>query len=836
MTAAPASRAPPNDPSQLRVAAGLSSAEARARLATYGRNVATPRGRSRIWILFVRHFGGPITLLLLGACGLSFVLGATTDAVIIAGIVVASGLLGFWQEHRASTALDALLALVRSTARVRRDGLTVEVPVDEVVPGDVLELAAGDAIAGDATLLEARDLFVDEATLSGESFPAEKLVCPADAHDRRSTLFFGTHVVSGTATALVVRTGRLTSVGEIAERIAHRPPETEFERGIRRFGYLLLEITAVLALCIFAVNVALDRPVLDSFIFTLAVAVGLTPQLLPAIVSVTLAHGARRMARERVLVKRLASIEDFGSMTVLCTDKTGTITEGDVRVHSAIGVTGVPSDKVLLLAHLNARFESGFANPIDVALRAEHPPDASAYRKVDELPYDFVRRRLSVIVERDGQQTLITKGAPASVLDICAFAEGEDGTAVPIANVRADVERRVAQLGDQGLRCLAVAYRPAGGHVVATRDAESGMTLIGLLALHDPPKLDAAASLAQLAALGVAVKIVTGDGRRVAVSVARAVGLDGATALTGADLHRLSDAALRQRVGACHIFAEVDPIQKERIVRALRAAGQVVGYLGDGINDVAAIHGADVGISVDTAVDVAKQSADVVLLERDLGDLARGVRAGRSAFGNTLKYVFITTSANFGNMVSLAFASLFVAFLPLLPKQILLINFLTDLPAVAVATDRLDPELVAAPRRWNTRDIRRFMLSFGLASSVFDILTFGVLLVMLPGAVATFRTGWFYESVLSELLILLVIRTRRPFFRSRPSRALGLASVAVALVTVALPWLPGGRLLGLAPLPIAVLIALTLVAGAYVGASEALKAWFYRGGVRLGAA
>jgi Mg2+-importing ATPase len=706
------------------------------------------------------------------------------------------------------------------------------VPIEHVVPGDVIRLFAGSSVPGDARLLESRDLYVDQSALTGEPFPAEKepvdLPAATPLAGRRNAAYLGTHVVSGTATAVVVHTGANTAFGDVAHRLTLRAPATEFEQGVRRFGYLLLEVTMVLAIAIFAINVAMHRPVLDALLFTLALSVGLTPQLLPAIVSVTLSQGARHMARERVIVRRLAAIEDLGGMEILCTDKTGTITEGQVAIHSAEDFRGAPSERVRRFASLNAAFESGFSNPIDEALRAIVPAGADGFTKVDEVPYDFARKRLSV-VGRDpsGRELILTKGALQSVLAVCDRAEDAGGSLVPIDSVHEAIEARLEALSHDGLRCLGVAYRELEGGRAVTRSDEQRLIFVGILSLADPLKVDAADVLRDLAGLGIRTTVVTGDNRHVAARIAGEAGLDASRVLTGEELDHLTEAALVAAAPHVGVFAELEPHQKERVILALKKGGFAVGYLGDGINDAAALHAADVGISVDSAADVTKQAADIVLLDKDLAALARGVREGRRAFANTLKYVFITTSANFGNMFSLAGASLIAPFLPLLPKQILVTNVLTDLPAMTIATDWLDPELVARPRRWDNRSIGRFMLTFGIVSSFFDFLTFGAL-VLLRVPEAQFRTAWFIESVFSELFILLVIRTRRPFFRSRVGPGLLWTSVAVGCLTIALPWTTFGALLGLAPISGAVGAAIVAIIALYVAASEIGKSIFFR--------
>jgi Mg2+-importing ATPase len=811
--------------------------------------------------LLLRQFASPIILMLLGAALLSFGLDSPTDGLIILVIVLVSGLLGFWQEHGAERAVQQLLAVVELRCAVWRDGVEVSIPMAEVVRGDRVRLAAGDGIPGDCRLIEERDLCVDEAALTGESFPVEKrvdqLAVDTPLAQRANLLHLGTHVVSGSGWAVVVHTGRATAYGAIADRLRLRSPETEFERGVRRFGNLLVEVTLILIALIFAFNVLLKRPVVDSFLFALALGVGLTPQLLPAIISVNLAQGARSMARRRVIVKRLAAIENFGSMDVLCSDKTGTLTEGVVRLGQTLAADGLPCPAVLDLARLNALFETGFVNPIDAALRepSDPPPgpiqgqaappggaeqarelpglpsDPAVWTKLDEKPFDFHRKRQSVLLQprlaARGAPQLITKGALGRVLEVCTLARRADGSLRPLADLEASIRELAQERARRGERVLGVASRrhPPGEIGV---DSERAMTFEGLLVLADPLKAGIADTVAELAGLGVRLKIITGDSAPVAERIAREAGLADPRVLTGADLLALSDAALPLRAEACDVFAEVEPNQKERLIGALRRAGHVVGYLGDGINDAPALHAADVGLSVQGAVDVAKEAADIVLLEPDLAVLAAGIREGRRTFANTLKYVFMASSANFGNMVSMAGASLLLPFLPLLPKQILLTNLLTDLPEMTIATDRVDPEWINRPRRWDIAFIQRFMLAFGLVSSVFDYLTFAVLLWLLRCDAAHFRTGWFVESVLSAAMVVLVVRTRRPLLASRPSPSLTAATLVVLGATLLLPYTPLGRLFGFLPLPLPFLGLLALILLAYVISAEAVKGWFYR--------
>jgi len=810
---------------------GLSRQEAQQRLTQYGANSLKQKRQSNVLTLLLNQFKSPIILILIAAAILSGFLGDVIDTVIILAIVLISGLLGFWQERGASDAVAKLLALVQVKATVLRDGQSQDIPNENVVPGDIVLLGAGNTIPGDCLLLESKDLSVNEAALTGETYPADKLsgVLPTEIglSDRTNTLYLGTNVISGTGKAIVVQAGKQTEFGKVSERLKLRPPETEFETGLSKFGYFLMEVTLTLVVLIFVANVYLQRSVLESFLFSLALAVGLTPQLLPAIVSVNLARGAKQMAKKQVIVKRLPAIENFGSMNVFCTDKTGTLTEGAVKIHAAVDIDGKESDRVLLYAYLNAASESGYANPIDAAIREHKPFDISSYQKLGEVPYDFNRKRLSILFAKDNKHLIVTKGALKPILDVCSIVETVEGKAIDLADQREQLQQRADELGSQGFRVLGVAYRKFNGNSFS-KDDETSLTFLGYLALYDPPKAGIADTLKELRELGVTTKMITGDSRAVAISIIQQVGLPEPRVLTGAELQKLSDEALMHRVRETNVFAEVEPNQKERIIIALKKAGNVVGYLGDGINDASALHAADVGISVEGAVDVAKEAADIVLMQKDLNVLVEGVKEGRITFANTLKYVFMATSANFGNMFSMAGISLVLPFLPLLPSQILLTNLLTDFPEMTIATDRVDRELVNQPRRMNITFIRNFMLVFGLLSSVFDYLTFGALLLLLHANPAQFRTGWFMESVISASMIVLVIRTRQSMFNSKPGKYLLMATIAIAMITLLLPYTPLAPVLGFQPLPIEFLLVLAAIVGLYIFSAENVKRIFYQ--------
>lgn len=793
---------------------GLTQAEAEARLQRYGPNRLQNHRSVSIWRLFLGQFKSSIILMLLFATLLSYYLHDKLDAAIILGIILISALLGFWQEKGANDAVGKLLALVQIRAAIMRDGLEQELPAQDVVPGDVVVLRAGDIIPADCRLLSSDNLFVDEAILTGESYPAEKwpgeLAGDTPLGGRHNCLWMGSHVQSGYARALVVATATRSEFGKLSERINLKAPETEFEAGIRRFGYLLMEVTLILVILIFAVNVYLDKPVMESFLFALALAVGLTPQLLPAVISINLAHGAKRMAEQKVIVKQLTAIENFGSMNVLCSDKTGTLTMGIVQVRGALDLVGRPSDKVARYAYLNSVFETGFSNPIDQAVRDFKSFDLDRACKLDEIPYDFQRKRLSLLVSDVDENLLICKGALDNILAVCSVAEDGNGEPRAIDAVGDQIRRRYADYSRQGLRTLGLAYKAMPGSRTIQKSDEIDLCFLGFLTFFDPPKPDCAETIAMLKAQGVTLKIITGDNRLVAETVAGQLGLDGGKLMTGGEIALISERALIHRVGKINLFAEVEPNQKERIVVALKKAGYVVGYMGDGINDVSALHSADVGISVDSGADLAKETAQIVLLEKNLRVLLHGIREGRVTFANTLKYVFMATSANFGNMFSMAGASLFLPFLPLLPKQILLTNLLTDCPEMTIATDRVDEGLLIRPKRWDIGFIRRFMVVFGLISSLFDFLTFA-LLMELQVPVEQFRTGWFTESVISAALIVFVVRSPLPSLRSPPGGYLLLSTLLIVAVTLALPYSPIAAALGFHILPPGLLTKLGLI-------------------------
>ena len=808
-------------------AAGLSPAQAARRLHPEARARLGGRAAFAALRLLARQFRSPMVLILVFGAAVSMLLRNWTEAAIILAIVLGSTLLGFAQEYRADAAVAALRRRLALSVRVLRGGVERDVPAAAVVPGDVILLSAGNLVPGDGLVLEANDFLVTEASLTGESFPVEKQpgVLPAGTPlaRRSNCVFLGTSVRSGSARVLVVHTGRDTAYGDVAARIAAPPPESDFARGVRRFGGMLMRVMIVMVLFVLVVNQLLGRPPLDSLLFAVALAVGLTPELLPAIVSVTLSRGARAMARRGVIVRRLDAIEDLGGIDVLCTDKTGTLTEGVITLDAAVDPQGRPSAEVKRLAFLNATFETGIDNPLDAAIVAAGEREglnAAGVRKVDEIPYDFIRKRLTIVLE-DGDAAghlMVTKGAVANVLAVCGIEPA----------LRESCEAYYRAKSAEGFRVLAVASRRCAPRERYTREDEAGMHLEGFLLFFDPPKAGAARIIAELAALGIGIKVITGDNRYVSAHLAQAVGLDPGAMLTGEEIDRMKDESLWPLAGRTVLFVEVDPQQKERIVNALQRIGHSVGYLGDGINDAPALHAADVGISVDGAVDVARESADVVLLRHDLEVLRRGVRDGRATFANTIKYIGITTSANFGNMVSMALATPLLPFLPLAAKQILLNNFLSDLPSIAISTDRVDAEQVARAQRWDVAAVRRFMLVFGLLSTVFDLLSFALLLQVFGAGEAKFQTAWFVISLLTELAVLLVLRTHGPAWRSMPSRLLLWTTVAVVAGALALPYTGAlAKLFGFEPLGASLVAAVVLIVTAYVAATEAAKLRFF---------
>jgi P-type Mg2+ transporter len=808
-------------------AAGLSVVEVAERSETFGPNAVRSHHAS-VWSVLARQVNSPLLWLLLAAAAVSAFVGEGVDAAIIGVIVVASVGLGFGNEYRAERAVEAMHSDIRHLVTVVRDGMPVSVEVTHLVPGDIVHLEMGSIVPADVRLLAASNLESDESILTGESIPASKSPAPVSAGaalaDLSSCLFMGTVVHEGSADGVVVATGRLTQFGRIATGLGERQPQTEFQLGLARFSGLLARVGGVLSVTILVVNLLLGRPVIEAVLFSLAVAVGITPQLLPAVVSTSLATGSRRLAQKKVLVKRLVCIEDLGDVDVLFTDKTGTLTDGHISFERALDPSGHDSDDVLALGlACNEASVTGHAvvggNPLDTAVW-ESPGARSismtGFHRVGIAPFDHERRCVSVVVDRDEQRLLITKGAPEAVLAACVDVSDE---------TRRVLEREFAA----GNRVVAIATRPATALTSVTPADEHDLHLAGYLSFLDQPKPSAARSIARLNALGVTVKIVTGDNPVVAETVCRTLGVTSTGTLTGSDLDVLDDDALTAAVTHATIFARVSPEQKARILSAQRRAGAAVAFLGDGVNDALALHHADVGISVDSATDVAKDAADIILLERDLDVLADGVAEGRRIFANTIKYVLMGTSSNFGNMFSVTVAAAFLPFLPMLPSQILLNNLLYDSSQMTIPTDQVDDEQVVRPSHWDIGFIRRFMVRFGPISSLFDFATFAVMLWGFDAAAPLFRSGWFVESLATQTLIVFVIRTRRvPFIRSRPSRPLLVSVIAVVVVGTVIPQIPLGEPLGFAPLPLAFFAVLVAFVVTYLVCVEIAKYFFFR--------
>ncbi len=812
---------------------GLTSAQAAARLREHGPNLPAPPPRFETLRELARYAANPLVLILLLASVLSAAFGQRLESALIALMIVLGVGLNFVQGFRSQRAARRLREQVGQSATVIRDGRAIDVPARDVVPGDVIRLTAGDLVPADAELIAAKDLFLNEAALTGESLPREKNArqdagAPIRPDGEAGSVFAGTSVVSGLGTARVLRTGPATSFGHIAARLAARPPETEFERGTRGFGVLILEAVIFLVLFVFLVNALLRRDPLQSFLFAIALAVGLTPELLPMIVSVTLASGAVHMARKRVVVKRLAAIENFGSMDILCSDKTGTLTLGEITVERHVNVRGEDDEEVIRLAALNSAHQTGLRSPMDVAILRHDHPDVTRYRGVDEIPFDFSRRRVSVVVEDGDGRLLVTKGAPESVLPVCTHVR-LDGASRPFdAAARADAEALFRRLGAEGFRVLGVAARPVPPAVAYGVADERELALIGFASFLDPPRDGCADTIAALAADGVEVKILTGDNPEVAAHVCRQVGLGAARLVCGDALDAMSDPALAAVAERTQLFARITPMQKTRIVQALRSRGHVVGCLGDGINDAPALRTADVGISVQNAVDVARDAADIILLDRGLAVLHDGVVEGRRSFGNIMKYVLMGTSSNFGNMLSMAAASVFLPFLPMLPLQVLVNNFLYDLSQAAIPTDRVDASYLVKPRRWNVAFIRRYMVTIGPISSLYDFATFAVMLRVFHAGEALFRTGWFVESLATQILVVFVIRTAGPPWTSRPSRALACTAIGCLAAGVALPFTPARGALGFTPPPPLFLAVLAGMTVTYLAVVELVKRRFHR--------
>ena len=814
---------------------GLSSAEAAARLAQFGPNLIHGEKKKSLVLQFLAKFRNPLVIILLTASALSAFTGDAASFFIIGTIVIISTTLDFLQEYRAGQAAEGLRRSVAVRGHVLRDGNPLEIPLAELVPGDVALLTAGDLIPCDGRVLEAKDFFVNQALLTGEPYPVEK--APGDLPGETeilsagNTVLLGTSVISGTARVLMCRTGQNTELGEIADTLLAKAPPTDFELGTYRFGILIMRMTILLVLFVILANAFFHRPLLESFLFAVALAVGLTPELLPMVVSVTLSRGALRMAANKVIVKRLASIQNLGSMDVFCTDKTGTLTEARIHLERHLDCLGRESQRVLELAYFNSFFETGLKSPLDDAILEHKEIDVSGWRKIDEVQFDFERRRISVLLDNGSIRLLVVKGAPEDILRLSVSYELDQTSASrPLDDAaRASINAQFEALSKEGFRVLGIASRQVGKdqpHCAVSDEAD--LVFVGFAAFLDPPKESAKAALAGLAADRVAVKIITGDNELVTQHIFVQLGVPVTGVLTGAEIQQMDDLALAARVEQVNLFCRVAPAQKNRIILALKRRGHVVGYLGDGINDAPSLHSADVGISVDSAVDVAKEAADMILLEHDLGVLHAGVLEGRRTFGNIMKYIMMGTSSNFGNMFSMAGASLFLPFLPMLPVQILLNNLLYDISELPIPLDRVDEDYLSHPRHWDMKFIRNFMLIIGPVSSVFDFLTFYIMLAVFHAGEALFHTGWFIESMATQVLVIFIIRTRKNPFKSRPNLWLVACSLTVVVVAAVLPFTPASEFLGFVAPPAFFFVILAAILIFYLFAVEGMKQWFFR--------
>jgi P-type Mg2+ transporter len=817
---------------------GLSSTEAQARLDTYGANSLSAHQGTSLIRQFLARFKNPLVVVLLLASSVSALTGEVTNFAIISGIVLLSVSLDFVQEFRANVAADKLRQSVSVRTTVLRNGGPISIPVGEVVPGDVALLSAGDLVPADALVLEAKDFFVNQSLLTGEAFPVEKhpgvlAEAATDLQEASNAVFMGTSVIGGSARVMVVKTGAQTAMGDIADSLQKPTPATSFELGTRRFGMLIMRLTVILVLFVLLVNAWFHKPWLESFLFAVALAVGLTPELLPMVVSVTLSRGAIRLAKLQMIVKRQTSIQDLGSMDVLCTDKTGTLTEAKIRLERHLDLSDQDSPRVLELAYINSFFETGLKSPLDEAILDHKTIDVTAWKKIDEIPFDFERRCVSVLVDDGKQRWLVAKGAAEDIVRLCTHVEVNVNGRIEQREVDDDtlqtIRDRYHTLESDGLRVLGVAWREVPrDQAAAVVNDESALILSGFAAFLDPPKESASSALAKLQQAGVAIKVVTGDSDLVTRYVCQQLNIEVAGVLTGKEIAQLDDQALQRRVETANLFCRVNPGQKQRVILALKANGHVVGYMGDGINDAPSLHSADVGLSVDSAVDVAKAAADIIMLKQDLNVLHAGVLEGRRTFGNIMKYIMMGTSSNFGNMFSMAGAALFLPFLPMLPTQILLNNILYDISEIPIPLDEVDAEETAKPRVLDLDFIRNFMLIIGPISSVFDFLTFYVLLEILKAEEHLFQTGWFVESLCTQVLVIFIIRTRGNPFKSKPHPLLTFTSLAVVAIAICLPLTPIGAHLGFVAPPAYFYGILAAMVITYLGVVELVKRVFYR--------
>ncbi len=799
---------------------GLSSEEAQKRLKIYGYNVLKEKEKYKYIKLALNQLKDPYLLLLLFVATLSIFLGDKTDAIIILVIVFISSVIEYWQELKAQITVDKLLEATEVKVSVIRDGKEVHIPLKEIVPGDLVTLTAGDMIPGDSKLIESKNIFVNESLITGESYPVEK--------KEGDMLYMGSHVVSGFGIAEVVATGKNTEYGKLIERLKLGKEETEFEKGLRNFGFMLFKIGTFLVIFVFIVNTLLHKGTLVSLLFALSLGIGITPTLLPAILNVGLSYGASKLAKLGILIKRLTSIENIGSMDVFCSDKTGTLTIGEMKVKSWIDAEGKANEKVLKLAYLNSYFQTGYKNPIDEAIKTIKPESLNIeeYQKINELPYDFNRKRLSVLLKSSDKNILVTKGAFNHVLEICSYVEVGEEKLLEIDKLKMKIEKLYEDFSNEGYKVIAVAYKSISKENISYQD-EKDLIFIGFILLHDPLKPNANTLINNLKNIGVELKIITGDNKYVAMYIKNSLSLKG-DILTGEDLKNLSEAALIRKTKTTSIFAELTPLQKEQVVLAIKKSGHTVGYMGDGVNDVAAMRVADVSVSVDNAVDIAKDTADIILLKKDLLVIQSAILEGRKSFINTLKYLFVQTSSNFGNVFSMTGSSVVVPFIPMLPKQVLMLGLISTLALLSLPLDNVDDQWISKPKKWNINFIKHFMYIFGIASSLFDYVMFFSLIYIFKVDPYLFRSAWFLESLSTQILALLVLRTKFKFFKSRPSKLLLIAVILSIVIGLIIPFTPLSKPLELYPLSLNLYIFIALITLTYLVLIELLKSFFYK--------
>lgn len=815
---------------------GLSSKEAEDRMERYGKNVFEEKKSGSNVMIFLSQFKSPITMILIFAAVLSIFMKDYSDGMIILIIIMISSFLSYLHESKANDAVKRLLSSVSVTSFVLRDGAFKEIDNGNLTIGDIIRVKTGDMIPADCLLMEGNSISTDESSLTGETFPVEKMTTtiPADTNlsKRKNSLWMGTHVMSGSGKAIIVNLAKDSEFGKITSSLSQKDSDTDFEKGIKDFGNLILHVTTLLIGLIFIFNIILNKSFLESFMFALALSVGLTPQMLPAIISVNLSQGAKRMSEQGVIVKKLNAIENFGSMTIMCSDKTGTITKGKVKLDSALNFKGEASESLTKFAAINSYFQEGYSNPIDEAILSSNNYDFSAYQKLFEIPYSFENKLLSVIVKKDSdlsnQNVMITKGAFDSIVKISDFYEAADGSIENINGIQTQLFDSFAAFSSRGYRVLGLSYKILSDDSDVQKEKAESMIFKGFLLFIDPLKEDIKDVILQMKNLGVSLKMITGDNQEIAKNIGSQIGLNPKKIMLGDELGSCSISQLNKKVSDIDIFAEISPNQKEKIIRAYKEAGEIVGYMGDGINDAPAIKEADVGISVDTAADTAKDAASIVLLQNSLKVLLSGIKEGRRTFINTLKYIFVATSANFGNMFSMAGASLFLKFLPLLPKQILLTNLFTDFPSLQIASDSVDDDWLKTPVKWDMKFIRKFMVIFGIISSLFDYVTFFVLLYLFKADEKLFQTGWMLESVISAMVVMLIVRTARPVMKSKPSKKLLRAVVFVSLILILIIYSPINSYLGLMALPLKAFIYMLCISAVYAFVAEVLKKRFYQ--------